>query len=64
MKTYGRIWLARHIWNIQTEPHIHVRLKRVFGKISRGSHGTIQQSHSPETCRSPEWFCDRYPHAR
>src|SRR5262249_32900306 len=62
MKTYGRVWLARNTWNIETEPHIHVRLKRVFGKVGRQSHGIIQLSHSPENCRDLEWFCQRYPH--
>jgi SNF2-related domain len=62
IKTYGRVWLAKNIWNIETEPHIHVRLKRVFGKAGRQSHGIIQLSHTPETCRDLEWFCQRYPH--
>jgi superfamily II DNA or RNA helicase len=62
MKTYGRIWLTRDKWNIETEPHIHMRLKRIFGKIHRHSHGAIQLSHNPETCRDLEWFCQRYPH--
>lgn len=62
MKTFGRIWLAKHTWNIETEPHIHIRLKRVFGKVGRHNHGIIQLSHSPETCRDLEWFCQRYPH--
>jgi superfamily II DNA or RNA helicase len=63
MKTYGRIWLTSRTWNIETEPHIRIRLRRVFGKLSHHSHGVIQLSHSPETCRDLEWFCQRYPHA-
>ena len=63
MKTYGRIWLTRDTWNIETEPHIRIRLKRVFGKVGRHSHGLIQLSHSHEACRELEWFCQRYPHA-
>ena len=62
MKTYGRVWLTKDTWNIETEPHIHVRLKRVFGKVGRQSHGIIKLSHTPETCRDLEWFCERYPH--
>src|SRR6185295_14615054 len=63
MRTYGRIWLKNGRWNIETEPHIHVRLKRVFGRIGRQSHGTITLSHTPEICRDLQWFCDRYPHS-
>jgi superfamily II DNA or RNA helicase len=62
MKTYGRIWFTRQTWNIETEPHVRIRLKRIFGKLGHHNHGVIQLSHSPETCRDLEWFCQRYPH--
>jgi hypothetical protein len=62
MKTYGRIWLADGLWNIQTEPYVQIRLKRIFGKVHRHGHGTITLSHTPENCRDLEWFCTRYPH--
>lgn len=62
MKTYGRVWLESNTWKIETEPHIQIRLKRVFGKLSRQTHGVIQMSNTPETCRDLEWFCQRYPH--
>ncbi len=63
MRTYGRVWLETNTWKIETEPHIHMRLRRMFGKLGRQSHGIIQMSHTPETCRDLEWFCQRYPHA-
>ena len=62
MKTYGRIWLADGLWNIQTEPYVQIRLKRIFSKVHRHGHGTITLSHNPENCRDLEWFCTRYPH--
>ncbi len=62
MKIYGRIWLRGRQWNIETEPHIQIRLKRVFGSVHRLTHGTLTISHTPEHCRDLQWFCDRYPH--
>ncbi len=61
MKTYGRIWYHDGKWSIETEPHIQIRLKRLFARISRHI-GTITLSDSAETCRDLEWFCERYPH--
>jgi SNF2-related domain len=62
MKSYGRMWLRDGKWNIETEPHIQIRLKRLFARVSRHRVGTIVLSDSPETCRDLEWFCERYPH--
>ena len=62
MRTYGRIWLKNGKWHVETEPHVQLRLKRVFARIGRHGVGTITLSDSPDTCRDLQWFCDRYPH--
>src|SRR5262245_56582499 len=62
MRSYGRIWLKNGRWHVETEPHVQLRLKRVFARIGRHGIGTITLSDSPETCRDLQWFCDRYPH--
>lgn len=62
MKSYGRIWLSNGKWNIETEPHIQIRLKRVFGSVQRVTQGALTISNTPEHCRDLQWFCDRYPH--
>lgn len=67
MKSYGTIKLAKNsagmnVWSIETEPHVVIKLKRLFGKIGKQSHGKIFMTYSPETCRDLQWFCDRYPH--
>ena len=49
-------------WFIKTQPHIAVRLKRIFPKIDRGSQGIIHLSDTPENARELEWFLQRYPH--
>lgn len=59
--TNGRIELHGKHWTIECEPHVAIRLKRVFGKIHKGSFGKIEISNTPENCRDLEWFLARYP---
>lgn len=63
MKTYGTLKISRDSkqWLIDCEPHIVLRLKRVFPKVSRKSHGTIRITNTIDTCRELEWFMSRYP---
>lgn len=63
MKTFGTLKLSkdRKQWLIDCEPHILMRLKRVFPKVSRKSHGTIRITNTIDTCRDIEWFTSRYP---
>lgn len=63
MRTFGT--LALHpksgMWVIDAEPHVHMRAKRLFGKLSKQQAGRLALSASFETCRDLEWFLDRYP---
>lgn len=63
MRFYGTLSLrpVMGLWVIDAEPHVHMRAKRVFGKLSRQQAGILTLSHSIETCRDLEWFTDRYP---
>jgi SNF2 family DNA or RNA helicase len=61
MKTFGALKHERGSWHIDTEPHIILKLKRVFPKVSRKHHGTIKLTDTVETCRELEWFLSRYP---
>ncbi len=47
-------------WQIEAPPHIVLRLKRVFAKISNHSHGVHNLSHTLENCRDLLWFTERY----
>lgn len=61
MRTYGRIRYVEGNWRIDAEPHVALRLKRVFGKLAKhGSSGMIL-SDTPENARDLEWFLSRYP---
>jgi SNF2 family DNA or RNA helicase len=59
--TYGTAWLDGRWWVIRCDPHVRIRLKRVFGKISRESYDTIRLVDTPETCRELLWFSERFP---
>lgn len=61
--TYGTATLdaKKGRWRLEVEPHVAIRLKRVFGSLARGKTGPITLPHSPETCRDLLWFSDRYP---
>jgi len=60
-RTYGRLWLAKDGWHLALEPHLMLRAKRMFARISRGHVGTLVLPHTPEMCRDLQWFGDRYP---
>ncbi len=61
MRTYGTIRRDGKHWVIQCEPHVMMRFKRSFSKISTGAFGSFLISDSVNTCRDLEWFLTRYP---
>lgn len=63
MKYYGQLWLdepSDH-WEIDVEPHVAMRAKRVFSKIDKGDYGTLYLAATKENCRDLLWFVTRYP---
>lgn len=61
MKTFGTISFSKGRWHIDCEPHVLMRLKRVFPKVSKRSRGTISLLDNLEVARDLHWFCQRYP---
>ena len=61
---FGKIAYSSDLsaWIISTQPHVALRLKRVFPKIPAGAHGYLQLSDTPENARELAWFLERYPH--
>jgi hypothetical protein len=43
------------------EPHVAIRIKRVFSKIDTWQYGTLSISATPENCLDLQWFVTRYP---
>lgn len=61
MRTYGNVALEGSDWVIECEPHVVLRLKRVFGKLSKSAHGKLKLSATPENTLDLQWFLQRYP---
>ena len=49
--------------DIACDPHVALRLKRVFGRLSKASHGLHSFSDTAEFCCDLLWFLSRYPMA-
>lgn len=61
MKTFGTIKHDRGKWALDVEPHVVVRLKRLFPRIAKSNKGTVRLTDTVELCRELEWFMERYP---
>ena len=65
-KTHGTVELGRDRRDrpaivVKCQPHIRMRLKAVFPKISKNDFAAIPIGLSPQSARDIEWFCERYP---
>ena len=59
MRTYGQVRLVGREWEVECEPHVTIRLKRVFQKVSKHEHGRVHLSDTAENCRELRWFLVR-----
>lgn len=48
-------------WAVEAQPHVLMRLKRVFGRANKHDHGVVRLEATPENSRDLEWFAARYP---
>lgn len=62
VRTFGTAALEAdgRVWRLEVEPHVAIRLKRVFGKLKQ-ERGVILLSATDENSRELEWFLSRYP---
>lgn len=64
LRTYGEAVLSedgKH-WILRVEPHVAVRVRRVFGKIEqRARRRELVLTASEENTRDLEWLLQRYP---
>lgn len=61
MSTLGSLWLADNVWHLDAQPHVHMRAKRVFGRLKSEAKGVLKMKSSPEVCADLLWFSQRYP---
>lgn len=61
MRTYGTVQFVRSYFYIRCEPHVRMRLKRVFERVDKKDHYEVRLSASDENARELLWFLSRYP---
>lgn len=61
LKTYGKLWREDEFWKLASEPHILLRIKRVFEKMRKNVGGVVEVTDTIENCRDLLWFIGRYP---
>ncbi len=61
MRTYGTARLEEGYWYVECEPHVMLRLKRMFNRISKSSFGTAKIKATDEVSRDLAWFVERFP---
>lgn len=61
MRTYGTCTLSpQGDWIIEAEPHVMMRLRRVFSRIGQ-DYGSVTIKDTEEVCFDLRWFMERYP---
>lgn len=63
MKTFGKVEfdVKDRAWVITPQPHVMIRMKRVFERIPKHAHGSARLSDTPENARELQWFLERFP---
>lgn len=52
---------SKGVWTIDAEPHIALRLKRIFPRVQSNRKGTILVADTPEIARDLSWVLERWP---
>lgn len=64
VRTYGKLYISedKKHWLINNaEPHVCIKLKAIFTKISKAQTQPFKFINNDENCRELLWFIDRYP---
>lgn len=61
MTPAGEAKLVDGVWVVQAQPHVMMRMKRVFGRLAKGATKELRIRDTPEVCRDLEWFAQRFP---
>jgi len=60
MRTYGSIAMDGGFWLVEAEPHVLIRLKRIFARALATAR-TIKMRHAPDVAHDLLWVLERYP---
>ena len=56
-----RSTFGQAFWILEVEPHVTMRLKRIFGRVNPRRDGALVISDTPETAADLEWVLARWP---
>lgn len=59
-RTHGSMMLHGDTWHIHAEPHVMMKIRRVFTRAVF-KLGTMELRDSEEVCKDLLWFMERYP---
>lgn len=60
MKSFGRLKWVKGKWHLTAEPHVMVRAKRIFPRVSQWME-TLIITDTQEVCQDLEWLLVRFP---
>jgi hypothetical protein len=60
-RTYGDLRRGDGLWGIRAEPHVLIKLKRLFPQVEQSRAGVVLLKDTAEIGRDLEWFTTRYP---
>lgn len=52
---------VRAVWCVSCEPHVAIRFKRLFARVSSHRTGVLTVTDTPDVALDLEWFLTRYP---
>lgn len=61
MKTYGTLIRTNGGWLLRADPHVMIRLKRIFPKASTHDRGALRLRDTTETAADIRWVLGRWP---
>jgi len=60
VRTYGSMVLEGNTWVVHAEPHVMMKIRRVFTR-AQFRLGSMELRDSEEVCKDLLWFMERYP---
>lgn len=52
---------SRDHWALEAEPHVMMRIKRIFPRVQASRYGAVLIAATEEVARDIEWIIDRWP---
>lgn len=60
MRTYGKAWFEKNRWQLDVEPHVAVRIRRVFPALV-GKGSSLSVANNESNAADLLWVLSRYP---